>query len=282
MIKQDEITPLPAGLYLVSTPIGNLRDMTLRGIDTLKACALIACEDTRVSVKLFNAYDIKTKSCAYHDHSDQKSRERILTKIKEGHAVALISDAGTPLVSDPGYQLVQDAIAAQLPIIPIPGANAPLPALQLAGLPCDRFSFCGFLPHKKGDVSRLAESVSLHTETLIFYDSARRLAANLTTLSSVLGNRQAAIVREITKRHEDTLRGTLCVLSEQATNLKGEIVLVIAGAETKNVTDEALMQMLRQAMAHNSLKSAVHEVSHETGTSRSHVYQLALSVRDEL
>lgn len=287
MAKQDQAQQkyksiLPAGLYLVSTPIGNLGDITLRALDVLRDCDVVSCEDTRTSAKLLRAHNIQTRMSAYHDHSDGKTRDQLISHIQNGGAIALISDAGTPLISDPGYRLVNDAIEQDLSIIPIPGANAPLPALQLSGLPSDKFTFCGFIPHKQGDTQRLFESLSQHKETLIFYDTTRRIHSSLTSALSILGDRKGAIVREITKMHEASLRGSLSELLHQTEGLRGELVLLIEGAQDEVIDDGELMRQLRQEMQENSLKTAVANVAKATGASRNHVYQLGLSVRDEL
>lgn len=278
MTKQD-LTP---ALYIVSTPIGNLGDMTYRAVETLQHCNLIACEDTRTSAKLLRAYDIRTPTTPYHDHSDGKARAKIIQAIQSGQSVALISDAGTPLISDPGYQLIQDAVDQGVSIIPIPGANAVLPALQLSALPTNRFSFHGFLPAKTGAVTKLVEALADREETLIFYETARRITKSLPVFLDVLGDRQAAIIREITKLHEEALRGPLSALIPVSEGLKGEIVLCIAGAQAKQVDDAHIMAELRLALEENSFKDAVRIVSKGTGASRSHVYTLGLGLRDEL
>ena len=278
MAKQA-LTP---ALYLVSTPIGNLGDMTYRAVQTLQNCDLIACEDTRTSAKLFKAYDIHSPAMPYHDHSNNKARAKIIDAITAGQAVALISDAGTPLISDPGYPLVRAVIEAGLSIIPVPGANAPLPALQLSGLPSDTFSFHGFLPTKQGALASLIERLAEREETLIFYESAKRINKSLPVLMDILGDRQAAIIREITKLHEESLRGRFSELIDTTITEKGEIVLVVAGADMIPVNDDALMKALRKALEENSFKDAVKIVSKDTGASRTHIYNLGLGVRDEL
>ena len=273
---------LSPALYLISTPIGNLRDITLRALDILSSCDLIACEDKRISTKLLNAYNMKGTLTTYHDHSDEKSRNSILKRISEGQSVALISDAGTPLVSDPGYKLVQDAVSSGLPVIPVPGANAVLPALQLSALPSDKFAFCGFIPTKKGERDSFLSDLADLPMSLVFYENAKRLNKTIPAMIEILGNRDAAIVREISKMFEETLRGKLSDLVNQCDGLKGEIVLVVDGDPQESVDDETLKDMLRDALQNQSLKSAVDDVSAQSRTSRKHVYSLALALRDEI
>src|SRR5882672_11089852 len=221
---------LVAGLYLVATPIGHLRDISLRALDVLAAADAIACEDTRVTRKLLDRYGIATPLTPYHDHNAKQARPKLLARIADGAAIALVSDAGTPLVSDPGYKLVRAARAAGHVVTAVPGASAVLAALSVAGLPSDRFAFEGFLPPKQAARrTRIAELARVPA-TLILFESGPRLAAALTDLATLLGPREAAICRELTKMHEEVRRGDLAELARHYASVaepRGEIVIVI-------------------------------------------------------
>src|SRR6185295_10335048 len=222
---------LAPGLYLVATPIGNLRDMTLRGLEILAAADLVACEDTRVTRKLFDHYGLSAPLIAYHDHNAEAVRPKILERLAAGGAVALVSDAGTPLISDPGYRLVREAIAAGHAVSAAPGPSSTLMALTVAGLPTDRFFFEGFLPAKEtARRARIAELARIPA-TLVLFESGPRLADTLADLAAGLGNREAAIARELTKLHEEVRRGDLGSLAadyEGGAETRGEMVIVIA------------------------------------------------------
>ncbi|WP_299391667.1 16S rRNA (cytidine(1402)-2'-O)-methyltransferase [Pelagibius sp.] len=279
------VEALPAGLYLVATPIGNLGDITLRALEVLRRADRIACEDTRTTRKLLNAHGITTKTTAYHDHSGPGARAALLDAIRAGRAVALVSDAGTPLVSDPGYKLVRDAIAEDLPVTSLPGPAAPVAALQLSGLPSDRFFFGGFLPAKSGARRRILQDLRGLEASLIFFESAARLAASLADMAEVLGERPAAIARELTKLHEELRRGPLPVLAAhyaEAGPPRGEIVVVIgppedaAGAEAFDL-DAAL----RDALQRTSLRDAAASVAAASGLPKRRVYARALELAKE-
>ena len=218
-------------LYLVPTPIGNLRDITLRALDTLKEADVILAEDTRTSGKLLKHYEIKRPLESYHIHNEHKSIVRLIERMKQGTVFALITDAGTPGISDPGFLLVREAIAADIEIISLPGSTAIIPALVNSGLPNDRFVFEGFLPHKKGRKTRI-ESLAEERRTMVFYESPYRLIKTLNQFSEVFGpDREACVSRELTKIHEENVRGSLTELIDYFTThtLKGEIVLTVAG-----------------------------------------------------
>jgi 16S rRNA (cytidine1402-2'-O)-methyltransferase len=276
---------LAGGLYLVATPIGNLRDITIRALETLAAVDLIACEDTRVTRKLIDRYGIATPLTAYHEHNAAEARPKLLARLAAGAAVALVSDAGTPLVSDPGFKLAREARAAGHGVTALPGASAVLAGLTVSGLPTDRFFFEGFLPAKIGSRrARIAELKQVPA-TLVLFESGPRLAAVLADLADVLGARQAAICRELTKLHEEVRRGDLASLAAQYADggeTRGEIVIVIAPADPR---DEAvatdLDTLLRQALARLTLKEAVAEIALVTGTPRRAVYQRALALSAE-
>lgn len=272
---------LAPGLYVVATPIGNLGDVTLRALETLASADLIACEDTRVTRKLLDRYGIVTPLTPYHDHNASTARPKLLGRLAEGAAVALVSDAGTPLISDPGYKLVREARAAGHNVTALPGASAPLAALAVAGLPTDRFLFEGFLPPKQqARRYRIAELARIPA-TLVLFESGPRLGATLADLAAGLGAREAALCRELTKLHEEVRRGELPALAQAYAQEepRGEIVLVIAPpapAPSAKVSD--IDALLRQALARVSVKDAVGEVAAATGTPRREVYQRALAL----
>ena len=276
-----DVPRLAGGLYIVATPIGNLGDITLRALATLAGADLIACEDTRVSRKLFERYGITVPLAAYHDHNAAKARPALLRRLAEGAAVALVSDAGTPLVSDPGYKLVCAAQDAGHPVTALPGPSALLAALAVAGLPTDQFLFAGFLPPKQAARrSRIAELAAIPA-TIVLFETGPRLAATLADLAAGLGPRDAAVCRELTKLHEEIRRGDLSTLAQgaEAGESRGEIVLVIgppAASEQPSIADtEAL---LREALARSSLKNAVAEIAEATGLPRRQLYQQALEL----
>jgi len=282
-----EAEPLAPGLHIVATPIGNLRDISFRALATLAAADAILAEDTRTSKTLLAHYGISTPLLPYHEHNAAQMRPKVLAKLREGGKLALISDAGTPLVSDPGYKLVAELVAEGLPVTGIPGPSAVLAALVLAGLPTDRFFFEGFLPPKSGGRrTRLTELAAI-PGTLVFFESPRRLAEMLADAAAVLGPRPGAVARELTKFYETVRRGTLPELAahyESEEEARGEIVVIIGppGATDLVPTDEAIDERLRAAMAKVSLKEAVAQVAAETGQPRRKVYARALELtRDD-
>src|SRR5262249_11472102 len=258
--------PLASGLHLVATPIGNLRDITLRALEVLAAADLIACEDTRVTRKLIDHYGITTPLTPYHDHNAAEVRPQLLARVAAGAALALASDAGTPLVSDPGYKLVRAAREQGLLVTALPGPSAVLAALSVSGLPTDRFFFEGFLPAKEGQrCARIAELRRIPA-TLVLFESGPRLTGALTELADSLGAREAAVCRELTKLHEEVRRGDLATLAREmaaAPEPRGEIVLVIAPPDSQErmVEGEELDGLLRQALERHSVKAAVAEVA---------------------
>jgi len=280
-----EASRFAAGLYIVATPIGNLRDITLRALDVLAAADVIACEDTRVTEKLMSRYGLAGQRLAYHEHNAERMRPLLIEKLKAGAVVALVSDAGTPLISDPGFKLVRTAIAEGIAVTTLPGASAALAALVLSGLPSDRFFFQGFLPPKEAARRRvLSEIASLHA-TLIVYETGPRLAATLADMAELLGNRPAAVARELTKLYEELRRGTLAELAAHyaaAGAPKGEIVIVVGGVDDEAtraaITDEALDAALETALATMSVKDASAAVAEATGRPRREVYQRALAL----
>lgn len=284
-MKTLETVPLEPGLYLVSTPIGNLRDITLRALDVLAAVDIVACEDTRVSGKLMQAYGIKAKLLSYNDHNADSRRGPVIEKLAAGGRVALISDAGTPLISDPGYKLVRDCLDLGIAVTPVPGANAVLPALQLSGLPSDRFAFAGFSPPKSAARREWLRGLMHAPGTLVVYETGPRLAGALADMAAVLGGtRDAAVVREITKMFEESRRGTLAELAttyggEDAP--KGEIAVVIGAAKEEAASAEDVDDMLRTALQTMSVKDAAAHVAAATGVAKKVVYERALRVGRE-
>jgi 16S rRNA (cytidine1402-2'-O)-methyltransferase len=275
--------PLAPGLHVVSTPIGNLSDITLRALFTLAAADIALCEDTRHSRKLFSAFGIGRKLETYHDFSSEQDRERILGALRDGKSVALISDAGTPLVADPGFKLVRAALAEQINVFPVPGASAMLSALVASGLPSDQFFFGGFLPVKEKARREALEALGDAPGTLIFYESAPRIEAALKAMASVFPVRPVVLAREITKIHEGYARGTaqeLLVEIERNPPM-GELVLLIGAGEAPKAEDGDIEKALMRALAEGSLKEAVEKVAKGLGVGKKKVYNLALKLRDE-
>jgi 16S rRNA (cytidine1402-2'-O)-methyltransferase len=276
---------LPPGLYIAATPIGNLGDITLRALEALAGADMIACEDTRVTRKLTDRYGIETPLTPYHDHNAAEARPKILARLAAGEAVVLVSDAGTPLVSDPGFKLVGAAREAGHAVTALPGASSTLAALTVAGLPTDRFFFEGFLPPK--EAARRARIVELARipATLVLFETGPRLGATLADLADGLGAREAAVCRELTKLHEEVRRAPLNKLAAhyaQAAETRGEIVLVIAPPlEQAAPQADEVDAMLKQALNRVSVKDAVSEVAAATGLPRRDVYQRALALTKE-
>jgi 16S rRNA (cytidine1402-2'-O)-methyltransferase len=276
--------PLQPGLYLVATPIGNLSDISLRALSVLARAQLIAAEDTRHSKKLLSHFGIGGELTAYHEHNAAKERPRLLARLRAGLSVALISDAGTPLVSDPGYKLVREALDEGFMVTSIPGPSAALAALTSAGLPTDTFLFAGFLAPKSGPRrTRLADLKSIPA-TLIIFETAPRLAKSLADMAEVLGPREAAIAKELTKLHESVTRGTLDRLASELSDgdsLKGEFVVVIAPPteEDAAISDETIVEQLEKALNLESFRDVVRSVAEVLQVPRGRVYELGLSLK---
>ncbi|MGA7323184.1 MAG: 16S rRNA (cytidine(1402)-2'-O)-methyltransferase [Rhodomicrobium sp.] len=281
-IEKLAASPLSPGLYLVSTPIGNLADISLRALFTLSAADLAFCEDTRHSRKLLSAYGISRKLETYHDFSTERDRGKILDALRAEKSVALISDAGTPLVSDPGFKLVRAAIECGFEVFAVPGASALLAGLVVAGLPTDEFHFGGFLPAKPGARQTALEAVCSVPGTLIFYESGGRLADALRVIAAILPGRMVAIARELTKLHETVLRGTAAELQEliQRDPPQGEFVVLIGPGEKSAASAEDIERALSAAMRNATLKEAVEEVTKGLGVGKKVVYNLALKMRE--
>jgi len=279
--RSSAITP---GLYLVSTPIGNLGDMTLRGLDTLARADLVVCEDTRVSGKLLQYFGLSKKLLSYNDHNAGQQRPKIIKALKEKQVVALVSDAGTPLINDPGYKLVQDCQKEKLPVSAVPGANAPLTALQLSGLPSDQFCFLGFLPAKSAARKNVLKSWRAVPATLIAFETGARLIKSLADIAEVLPEREVAVTRELTKLHEEVRRGAAQSLLEEyegAGAPKGEIVLVLGPPELSDVSDEAVRDKLEAALISMKTKEAAAFVAEETGRPKAEIYDMALAIKND-
>ena len=278
-----EAPRLAAGLHLVATPIGNLRDITLRALETLAAADLIACEDTRITRRLLDHYGIATPLTSYHEHNAAAARPKLMARLAAGESVALVSDAGTPLVSDPGFKLVRGARDGGHVVTALPGPSATLAALASAGLPTDRFFFEGFLPAKQGQrKSRIAELARIPA-TLILFESGPRLPAALADLAAGLRGREAAVCRELTKLHEEVRRGELAELAQiysDGAETRGEIVIVVAPPATDAAVldDGEVDALLRGALGRASVKDAVSEVASATGRPRREIYARALAL----
>jgi 16S rRNA (cytidine1402-2'-O)-methyltransferase len=283
--RTSKSTLLSGTLVIVATPIGNLRDITQRAVDCLTDAAVIACEDTRVTATLLSAYGIKTPMLAYHEHNAARMRPLLIERLKQGEIVALVSDAGTPLVSDPGYKLVEAAIAENIPVTAAPGASALLTALVLSGLPSNRFLFAGFLPPRTSARRAEIRELAPVPATLIFYEAPQRLAKALEDLADMLGPRPAAVARELTKRFEEVRRDRLDNLAghyRDAPQPKGEIVILVGPPDAAAGTTEIdLDAALAAALAKHSVKEAAALVAAETGLPRRAVYARALSLRGD-
>ncbi len=276
---------MPGILYLVATPIGNLADITHRALQVLKDVDLIACEDTRHTHKLLNHYGVNTKTISYHEHNEQQRAAELIDRLQRGTNIAVVSDAGTPSISDPGFRLVRAAIENEIVVVPVPGPSALITALIAAGLPTDEFFFAGFLPSRtSARRARLTELQSI-PGTLIFYEAPHRLAATLKDAYEILGEREAAVARELTKLHEEIRRGLLSKLAAdytEKTDIRGEIVVlidrnVIGAAATSAVSIATLVdQFERDGMDH---RAALKKAARELGLSRAEAYRKLLSER---
>ncbi len=277
----------PSGLYVVATPIGNLDDITLRAVKTLDGVDLIAAEDTRHTTRLLSHYRIRTPLISCHEHNESQRAPQMIDKIRSGAAVALVSDAGTPSVSDPGYRLVRAALQHGLEVFPIPGVSAAITALCVSGLPTDAFVFLGFAPRKKGKRRELLESLVAESRTLIFYESPRRVAAFLEEIHAVMGDRPAVLAREMTKLHEEFIRGSLSEIQAMLADrleVKGECTLLVDGLrETDSICDADLAEALCHALAQPGARvsSLSKALARQYRLPRKKVYEMALNVQNE-
>lgn len=289
---QNDTTSSPKslvpGLYLVATPIGNAQDITLRALEVLRDCDRIYCEDTRISKPFLNRYDISTPLDIYQEHNAGAVRPKILKQLGEGARIALISDAGTPLVSDPGYKLVDEAIEQGARIFPLPGASAVLAALQASGLPSDRFLFAGFLPPRAEARKRELSELAGVGATVILFESAKRLIATLKDIEDIMGPRRIAVARELTKKFEEFVRGSPATVRaelESRSAVKGEVTLIIDRSRADDLSEEERWmtadKLLRERLAAVSVKDAVAEVASRFDLPRRQVYARALALRDE-
>jgi 16S rRNA (cytidine1402-2'-O)-methyltransferase len=275
--------PLQPALYLVATPIGNLADISLRALAILARADLIAAEDTRHSKKLLSHFGLRAELTPYHEHNAEKERPRLLARLRAGQSAALISDAGTPLVSDPGYKLVREALDDGLTVVSIPGPSASLAALTSSGLPTDTFLFAGFLPPKSGARRARLETLKSAPATLIVFESASRLAKSLADMADLLGPREAAVAKELTKLHECVTRGRLDRLAAafSGATLKGEFVVVVAppAEDQGEPSDEMIEEQLVKALKLDSFRDAVRSVAEVLNVSRARVYELGLKLK---
>ena len=270
---------LEPGLYIVATPLGNARDITLRALDVLGACDAIAAEDTRQTAKLLAIHGISKPLLSYNDHNAARERPKLLGRLRAGARIALVSDAGTPLISDPGFKLAREAVAQQLPLHTIPGASAPIAALTLSGLPTDRFFFAGFLPAKQGERKTALAELKTVPATLIFFESPQRLSQSLSDMAETLGSRMAVVARELTKLHEEICRGDLASLAQAYADEgapKGEVTLVVAPPSERAPDFEHADRLLDTALSFMPMRAAADLVAEALGIPRRETYQRAL------
>ncbi len=271
-------------LYLVATPLGNLEDVTLRALRILREVPLIACEDTRRTVKLLNRYDIRTPMTVLHDHNKARAGPALLRRLHAGESIALVSDAGTPGISDPGYELVRDAAAGGVPVVAVPGPSALVVALVVSGLPTDRFVFEGFLPNRPARRRKALAALADEARTMIFYEAPQRIAGFLADAVDAFGQRRACVVRELTKVHEEILRGTLPELFAEISgreSVPGEITVVVAGAPKR--VDRPVEEIVRSALedASASSRDLAREIAERAGISRKEAYGEILRQRKQ-
>jgi len=278
--KEDGLAP---GLYVTATPIGNARDITLRALDAMKGCDIIVAEDTRVTSRLLSIHGISKPLSAYNDHNAARERPRLIAKLQNGARIVLVSDAGTPLVSDPGYKLVREALAEGLPVHALPGASAPLVGLALAGLPTDRFFFAGFLSSKQGERRSALEELRGLRATLIFFESAQRLGASLKDMAEILGNRPAAVARELTKLHEEIRRGDLAALaaSYETETPKGEVTLLVGPPRDVAPDYRHAEKLLKNALAFMPVRAAADLIAEALDLPRRETYARALALKTD-
>ena len=275
--------PRDPGLYIVATPIGNLRDITLRALDVLSAADLVLAEDTRVAAKLLTAYGLSKKLERYDEHTAERGGLKALAVLAEGGRVALVSDAGTPLVSDPGFRIVREAVAQGSAVYPIPGASALLAGLSVAGLPTDRFMFAGFAPPKSAARRTFFEELAGIRTTLVFFESGPRLASSLADMTAVFGPREAAVARELTKLYENVIRGTLPELAAdpRCDSPKGEIVILVGPGREEAATAADADTALADALTRLRPAEAASEVAKALGLPRRDLYRRAMELKQE-
>jgi len=282
--SKQEVPPLRAGLYVVATPIGNAADISLRALDVLAHADRVICEDTRVTGKLLKMHGIAAHLTAYHDHNAARVRPQLIDEMRAGKSIAQVSDAGTPSVSDPGYKLVRACIDAEIYVTAIPGPTAGVTGLILSGLPTDRFLFAGFPPAKTAGRRNEFETLKSVPATLVFQESAKRLAASLADMETVFGPREAAVARELTKLHEEVRRGPLDELTrhyQEAGAPRGEVVVIVAPPSQEEPDESDIDEMIRARLAEMSVRDAAAEVAAATGLPRRRIYTRALAIADE-
>jgi len=276
---------LKNGLYIIATPIGNLGDISQRALEVLRAADIIACEDTRVSKKLFGLLGISLQKqfIKYEDHNEETTAQRIIDLINENHIVALVSDAGSPLISDPGYKLVQKCQKQNIYVTAVPGACAVITALQLSGLPSNRFMFAGFIPNKEKARTDLFNELKNIKTTLIFYETAPRLLKTLQQAESIFNNREIAVIRELTKMYEEVISGNFSEVIEhfQKNEPRGEFVFIVAPPQENEFTVADIRQILQNKLQETSLKTAVKDICTAYGLNKNEVYKMALEIKDE-
>lgn len=280
-----EAEPISPGLYVVATPIGNLGDITLRALSTLAAAETVLCEDTRTSGTLMARFAIKARLAPYHEHNAKDVRPQILERLKQGATIALISDAGMPLVSDPGYRLVKEAVELGIPVTACPGPSAVLTGLALSGLPTDRFLFGGFVPQKQGERKRLFEEFAKLRATLIFFESPHRIVDTLQDIAATFPARPVAVTRELTKLHEEVLRGTAAEVAAQLQSraaVKGEITLLIGPPEEEEdaISEADLDAAIAKALKAMPASKAASDIAKRFKLNRSDIYQRILAQKD--
>ncbi|MBA8666995.1 16S rRNA (cytidine(1402)-2'-O)-methyltransferase [Holosporaceae bacterium 'Namur'] len=284
--KKNEFSSISNALFIIATPIGNLEDITLRALDTLKKVNVILCEDTRVTQKLLSAYQINTKCFQFDDHASDNKIEKCLTLIEQGQSIALVSDAGTPVLSDPGCKLVNKAMERGIKVESLPGACSLINALVLSGFKSLKFSFLGFLPHEKAAKEKTLAGYKKFETTLIFFESPRRLLDTLKAASQIFPTSQVCVAREMTKRFEEITRGNFTSLINHYAlkdEIRGEIVVLIETEADKAIDEQHIKDLLKSLLQQKtSLKDAVAEISNSYGVTKNKVYDLALSVRNEL
>ena len=269
-------------LTIISLPIGNLKDITIRALEELQSSDLIFCEDKRITIKLLNHYNIKNKLMSYNEHSDRGTREFIVNEIEKGKSISLVSDAGTPLISDPGYKLIKELKKKNLTVTSCPGPSSPITAITLAGLPSDKFFFSGFLPVKSKARKDYLLKIKNIESTIIFFESPNRIVKSLETILEIFGDRNISICRELTKKFEEviTLKVSEAIKNlSSRDNIKGEIVIVIEGGVKKDKSQN-LEAILKDALKSMSLSDAAREISNYTNFSKKEVYNAALVLKD--
>ena len=280
--KEENSVALQPGLYIVATPIGNIRDITLRALDALRSADLILAEDTRISKKILIVYDINSSLLSYHEHNAEKRLPFVLEQLRSGKSVVLISDAGTPLISDPGFKLTRAALKDNIDVFPLPGASAVLAGLVKSGLPSDRFMFAGFLPSKSAARKTILKSFKLIDATLIFFETGPRVLSCLEDMRDELGDRDVALVRELTKKYEDGIYGTFSNVINNVNDAqpRGEIVLLAGPPKTKQMwSKDDVLSALKIQVPELGLKNASNEISEASGWTKRDVYQVGLSLK---